>query len=69
MIVKEYFTTREDGVTLYRTYSDSDFKIHKIGTAEVYDEAIDVFDAPFVYEETTEKVVKIDEVVDERRIR
>ena len=58
MIVKEYYTTREDGVALYRTYSDSDFKIHKIGTAEVYDEAIDVAGAPYVYEETAEPIEK-----------
>lgn len=37
------------------------FKIHKVGTDEIYDEAIDVENAPFVYEETTEKIEK-DEV-------
>jgi hypothetical protein len=34
------------------------FKIRKVGTDEVYDEAIDVENAPFVYEETTEKIEK-----------
>ena len=52
MIVKEYFRTREDGVNLYRTYSDADMKIRKVGTDEVYDEAIDVEGAPYTYEET-----------------
>lgn len=55
-IVREYYKTRKDGVTLYRTYSDEQFKIHKIGTEEIYDEAIDVENAPFEYEETTEKI-------------
>ena len=28
------------------------FKIHKVGTDEIYDEAIDIENAPFEYEET-----------------
>lgn len=38
-----------------RTFSDTDFKIHKVGTAEVYDEAVDIVGHSFVYEETAEK--------------
>lgn len=38
----------EDGKTIIPT----GFKIRKVGTDEVYDEAIDVADAPFAYEET-----------------
>lgn len=52
MIVKEFYRTRKDGVNLYRTYSDADMKIQKVGTDEIYDEAIDVEGAPFTYEET-----------------
>lgn len=52
MIVKEFYTTRKDGVNLYRTYSDADLKIRKVGTDEVYDEAIDIDGAPYTYEET-----------------
>lgn len=52
MIVKEYLRTRKDGVKLYRTYSDKNLKIRKLGTEEVYDEAIDVSTASFVYVET-----------------
>ena len=52
MVIKEFFRTREDGVRLYRSYSDQNFYIHKIGTDENYAEAIDVEDAPFVYIET-----------------
>ena len=52
MITKEYYETREDGVNLYRTYSTEGLKIRKVGTEEIYSEAIDVEDAPFTYEET-----------------
>lgn len=51
-IIKEFYRTREDGVNLYRTHSDSNLHIHKVGTDEVYAEAIDVEDAPYEYEET-----------------
>lgn len=37
-----------------KTYSDEGFKIKKIGTEEVYDEAIDIVD--YEYEETDELV-------------
>lgn len=56
MIIKEFYGTRNDGVNLYRTYSDANLKIHKVGTNEVYDEAIDVENAPFTYEETSELI-------------
>lgn len=56
MIKREYFKTRNDGVSLYRTYSDENFMIHKIGTEEYYSEAIDVENVPFEYEETNEKI-------------
>ena len=56
MIKREFYKTREDEVNLYRTYSDEQFKIHKIGTDEIYEEAIDVENAPYEYEETNEKI-------------
>lgn len=56
MIIKEYYRTRKDGVNLYRTYSDANFKIQKVGTDEVYDEAIDVEGAPYEYVETDEPI-------------
>ena len=56
MIIKEYFTTRKDGVKLYKTYSDAGFYIRKVGTEEVYDEAIDVESAPYTYVETEQKI-------------
>jgi hypothetical protein len=56
MIVREYFDTRSDGVRLYRTYSDINHYIRKVGTDEVYSEAVDVEDAPYTYEETDKEI-------------
>ena len=52
MIIKEFYRIREDGVKLYRTYSDTGRNIKKVGTEEIYSEAIDVENAQYVYEET-----------------
>lgn len=52
MIVKEFYETRVDGVNLYRSYSDNGVHIRKVGTEEVYSEAVDVENAPYEYEET-----------------
>ena len=52
MVVKGFYRTTEDGVNLYRTYSDENFKIRQIQTDILYDEAIDVENAPYTYEET-----------------
>ena len=65
MIVKEYYGIRKDKVKLYKTYSDNNKIIHKIGTDEEYDLAIDVENAPFVYEETDKDIEKIDEELKE----
>lgn len=51
-IVKEFYETRKDGVNLYRTYSNKNLMLKKKGTDEVYVEAIDVEDAPYIYIET-----------------
>lgn len=61
MIVKEFYRTREDGVNLYRTYSDENYKIRQIETGAIYDEAIDVENAEYTYEETEEKIEIIEE--------
>ena len=61
MIVREYFKTRNDGVNLYRTYSDEGYMIKQVETGVVYDEAIDVENAPYEYEETTEKIEYIEQ--------
>lgn len=52
MVVKEYYSMRADGVRLYRSYSTDNLYIRKVGTEEVYSEAIDIEDAPYEYEET-----------------
>lgn len=56
MIIKEFYRTREDGVNLYRTSSTDGLKIKKVGTDEIYDDAIDIEDAPYTYEETDELI-------------
>jgi hypothetical protein len=63
MIVKEFYETRTDGVNLYRTHSDEGMQIRKVGTEEIYDEAIDVEDAPYTYEET-DVPIEIDSISD-----
>ena len=52
MLIKEFYIKRKDGVNLYRTYSDENFKIRQIETDILYDEAIDVEDSNYTYEET-----------------
>ena len=56
MVIREYYATREDGVNLYRTYSDSNKKIMQHPTMVVYDEAIDIEGAPYEYTETDEDI-------------
>lgn len=56
MIKKDFYKSREDGVTLFRIYSDTDHKIKKIGTEDIYDDVIDVEGANFEYEEIDEYV-------------
>lgn len=52
MVVKEYYSTREDGVRLYKSYSTKSLYIRKKGTNEIYSEAVDVEGAAYTYEET-----------------
>ena len=62
MIITIPYRTREDGVNLVKTFTGvydekgkiipTYFMIHKIDTEEYYDEAIDVENAPWSYEET-----------------
>lgn len=49
--IREYFKTRQDGARLYRTYSD-EYMIQKVGTEEIYLEAIDVENSENTYTET-----------------
>lgn len=52
MIKTEYYMTRSDGVVLVRTYSDEGKMIRKVGTDEVYAEAIDPEGSGRTYAET-----------------
>ena len=54
MVQQTIYQPREDGVVLKRTYSDTKHFIRKVGTNEVYVEAIDVESANYTYEETAE---------------
>ena len=61
MIKREYYLTREDGVNLYRNYSDEGFKIKQKQTGIIYDEAIDVEEAKYTYVETKELIPVVEE--------
>ena len=65
MVVKEFYATREDGVKLYRNYSDKGYMIKQVETGVLYGEAIDVENVPYTYEETD---ILIESEDKERRI-
>lgn len=65
MIQKDFYITRNDGVKLYKTYSDEDYKILQIETGNIYDEAIDIETANYTYEETNEKIEREEEKKEE----
>lgn len=54
MIITEYFMTRQDGVVLNRTYSDSGFMIERDGAR--YSEAVDPAELGRTYTETDEPI-------------
>ena len=68
MIVTEFYKTREDGVDLYRTYSDTDMMIRQISTGILYTEAIDVENSGNEYEET-DLPVEDEDVPDEEALK
>ena len=49
-IVTEFINDR-----LRKTYSDTGFMLRKLGTNEMYTEAVDLRESPNMYEETDEK--------------
>lgn len=65
MIVTEFYMTREDGVKLYRTYSDEGRVILQNETGNLYDEAIDVEGSEYTYTETEEFVEGSDATEDD----
>lgn len=58
MIKREYYMTRNDGVRLYRTYSDANKYIIQQPTGIEYSEAIDVETAPYYYIESEKDIVE-----------
>ena len=56
MLKTEFFKTREDGVDLYRTYSDKNVKIHCNEDGGTYDEAVNVQNSGFTFYETEEPI-------------
>ena len=56
MIQTEFYETREDGVNLYRTFSDEGYMIKCDQTDAVYDEAVDAENSGYTYSETDEKI-------------
>ena len=67
MVKRDYYSTRADGVKLYKTYSTDNFKIRQVETGHVYDTAIDVENAPYTYEETEERAETAKEWVDKEK--
>lgn len=51
MIVREYFKTSNNENTLVITYSDKGLPIRKVGTDEIYIDAIDLESSNYTYEE------------------
>lgn len=62
MIKRELYMTRNDGVNLYRTYSDENYVMLQVETNRLYQEAIDVESANYTYVETEEKIEEEPEV-------
>lgn len=62
MIKKEFYLEREDGIKLYKTYSDINHYIIQKETGIKYTEAIDVENCNYTYEET-------DEIVEEELLK
>lgn len=57
MIITEFYRTRNDGVRLFKTFSNKNKYIRKVGTNKEYEEAIDVENSGFEYEETDKEIV------------
>ena len=60
MIKTEFYITRQDGVNLYRTYSDLNKKIKQVETGIIYDDAIDI-QGKYTYIETDQPIEQQEE--------
>lgn len=52
MIIVENLGPREDGIILYRRYSDKGVMLLQVETGVMYEDPVDVENAPYTYEET-----------------
>ena len=57
MIKTEFYKTREDGVDLYRTYSDLNVKIQCNETGNIYDEVVNIQNSGHTFIETNYPIV------------
>ena len=55
-IVREFFSTRADGVNLYRTYSDTGMMLLQNETGVEYSDAVDIESAPYTYSESANPI-------------
>ncbi len=55
MVIKEFYRTREDGVNLFRSYSDTGYTLIRNDGVE-YGEAIDVETSPYTYTESENRI-------------
>lgn len=56
MIKQDFYLKRDDGVNLYRTYSNDGHRIVQTDTGAVYDEAVDVENSGHIYVESAEMI-------------
>lgn len=59
MVKTEYYSTRNDGIKLNRTYSDCGMMILQNETGIEYGEAIDVETAQYTYTETDKPIKEV----------
>ena len=55
-IVREFFSTRTDGVNLYRTYSDAGMMLLQNETGIEYSDVVDIESAPYTYSESANPI-------------
>lgn len=58
MIKQEYYKTRNDGVVLFKTYSDTNKYVKQVETNRVYPVAIDVYPIKYTYIEVEKEETK-----------
>ena len=64
MVITEFYRVREDGINLYRTYSDQNLRIQQEQTGAIYDEAVDVENRGYTYIETDIPIQQLEEEID-----